>query len=88
MGDSGRYGDSLWRQTLLLRRSISAPVIAGDYVVVGDFEGYLHWVARSDGRFVSRQRLDKSAIRSQPIVRDGILYVMTTDGKLTAIRIP
>lgn len=81
-------GDSLWRQTLLLRRSISAPVIAGDYVVVGDFEGYLHWLARSDGRFVSRQRLDKSAIRSQPIVRDGILYVMTTDGKLTAIRIP
>jgi outer membrane protein assembly factor BamB len=81
-------GDSLWRQTLLLRRTISAPVIAGDYVVVGDFEGYLHWVARSDGRFVARQRLDKNAIRSQPIVRDGVLYVMTTGGKLTAIRIP
>jgi len=81
-------GDSLWRQTLLLRRSISAPVIAGDYVVVGDFEGYLHWVARSDGRFVARQRIDKNAIRSQPVVRDGVLYVMTTGGKLTAIRIP
>jgi len=81
-------GDSLWRQTLLLRRSISAPAIAGDYVVVGDFEGYLHWVARTDGRFVARQRLDKNAIRSQPIVRDGVLYVMTTGGKLTAIRIP
>ncbi|ODN66319.1 Outer membrane protein assembly factor BamB precursor [Methylophaga muralis] len=81
-------GDSLWRQTLLLRRSISAPVIAGDNVVVGDFEGYLHWVSRSDGRFVARQRIDKNAIRSQPIVRDGVLYVMTTGGKLTAIRIP
>ncbi len=47
-----------------------------------DFEGYLHWVARSDGRFVARQRLDKDPIRSQPIVRDGVLYVMTTGGKL------
>ncbi|MCL5975173.1 MAG: outer membrane protein assembly factor BamB [Gammaproteobacteria bacterium] len=81
-------GDSLWRQTLLLRRSISAPAIVGDYVVVGDFEGYLHWVSRSDGRFVARQRIDKNAIRSQPVVRDGVLYVMTTGGKLTAIRIP
>lgn len=81
-------GDSLWRQTLLLRRSISAPVIAGDYIVVGDFEGYLHWVARSDGRFVARQRIDKNAIRSQPVVQDGVLYVMTTGGKLVAIRIP
>ena len=81
-------GDSLWRQTLLLRRTISAPVIAGDYVVVGDFEGYLHWLARSDGRFVARQRLDKDSIRSQPVVRDGVLYVMTTGGKLSAIRIP
>lgn len=81
-------GDSLWRQTLLLRRNISAPVIAGDYVVVGDFEGYLHWVARSDGRFVARQRLDKTGIRSQPVVRDGVLYAMTTGGKLSAIRIP
>jgi len=81
-------GDSLWRQTLLLRRNITAPVIAGEYVVVGDFEGYLHWVARSDGRFVARQRLDKDPIRSQPIVRDGVLYVMTTGGKLSAIRIP
>lgn len=81
-------GDSLWRQTLLLRRSISAPAIAGDYIVVGDFEGYLHWVARTDGRFVARQQLGKGAIRSQPLVRDGVLYVITTEGKLSAIRIP
>lgn len=81
-------GDSLWRQTLLLRRNITAPVIAGDSVVVGDFEGYLHWVSRSDGRFVARQRIDKNPIRSQPVVRDGVLYVMTTGGKLSAIRIP
>lgn len=81
-------GDSLWRQTLLLRRNITAPVIAGDYVVVGDFEGYLHWLSRFDGRFVARQRLDKESIRSQPVVHDGVLYVMTTGGKLSAIRIP
>lgn len=81
-------GDSLWRQTRLLRRSASAPVIAGDYIVVGDFEGYLHWIAREDGRFVARQRIDKSPIRAQPLVRDGLLYALSADGKLTAVRIP
>ncbi len=81
-------GDSLWRQTRLLRRGATAPVIAGDYIVVGDFEGYLHWIARSDGRFVARQRIDKSAIRAQPQVRNGLLYALSVDGKLAAVRIP
>lgn len=81
-------GDALWRQTRLLRRVVTGPVIAGDYIVVGDFEGYLHWISREDGRFVARQQINKHAIRSQPIARDGILYITSTDGRLTAIRVP
>lgn len=81
-------GDSLWRQTRLLRRKITAPAIVGSALVVGDFEGYLHWLATNDGHFVARQKLADAAIRSKPIVSQGILYVMASNGRLTAIRIP
>ena len=81
-------GDSLWRQTELLRRTITAPAIFGDYLLVGDFEGYVHWIARDDGRFVARVRVGKKAIRSKPLVKDDLVYITSTKGTLTAFRKP
>jgi outer membrane protein assembly factor BamB len=79
--------DALWRQTRLLRRKLTAPVVAGNQVVVGDFEGYVHWISRDDGRFVARTNISKSAIRSKPVVKDGIIYILANDGELTAFRV-
>jgi outer membrane protein assembly factor BamB len=78
--------DALWRQTRLLRRKLTAPVVVGDYVIVGDFEGYAHWISRDDGRFVARTQISKSAIRSKPVVKNGIVYILANDGELTAFR--
>ena len=80
-------GDALWRQTRLLRRKISAPTIVGENVLVGDFEGYVHWISRKDGRFVARLHIADSAIRSQPVVKDDLVYITAVDGTLTALRI-
>ncbi len=80
-------GDALWRQTRLLRRKATAPAIVGDNVLVGDFEGYLHWISRADGRFVSRLKIADAAIVSQPVVQDDIVYVIANDGTLAALRI-
>jgi len=52
-----RNGASLWRQTALHGRRLSAPTVQGDYLVVGDLEGYLHWVDRADGHLAARARL-------------------------------
>lgn len=81
-------GDALWRQTRLTRRQVTGPAVAGDFVVVGDFEGYLHWIARNDGRFVARQQVADSAIVSKPFVRDGKLYVTAADGTVAAVQVP
>jgi outer membrane protein assembly factor BamB len=81
-------GDALWRQTRLERRQVTGPAVAGDYVVVGDFEGYLHWIARNDGRFVDRHQITDSAIVSKPLVRDGKLYVTAADGTVAAVQVP
>lgn len=81
-------GDGLWRQTDLLRRRASAPAIVGDYVIVGDLEGYVHWLSRQDGRFVARERVARSAIIGKPVVKDGLVFIMAMDGTLTAVRVP
>jgi len=80
-------GDALWRQTRLLRRTISAPAIVGDNILVGDFEGYMHWISRADGRFVARLQVAEAAIRSKPVVKDNLVYITAVDGTLTALRI-
>ena len=81
-------GSGLWRQTELLRRNITAPVIVGEYVIVGDLDGYIHWISREDGRFVARMRLSNDAIRSKPVIGDGLVYISAIDGTVAAIRIP
>ncbi|MCF6337051.1 MAG: outer membrane protein assembly factor BamB [Gammaproteobacteria bacterium] len=55
----GRTGATLWRQDGLLKRELSVPVVQGNTVVVADYDGFVHWLARDDGDFVARRSLDK-----------------------------
>ena len=50
-------GATLWRQTALHRRALSAPAQQGRYLVVGDFDGYLHWLNKEDGHLAARSRV-------------------------------
>ena len=79
-------GAALWQQAALARRNVTAPAIQGDYAVVGDYDGYLHWLRLSDGAFAARARFDE-AIRAAPVVADGIAVVQDIDGGLSAWRI-
>jgi len=76
-------GGSLWQQSGLAHRSVSAPAVVGDYAVVGDFEGVLHWLRLSDGAFAARTNLG-GPISGQPAVADGVLVVQTRSGQLAA----
>ena len=76
-------GSSLWQQNGLAYRKVTAPAVQGDYAVVGDFEGNLHWLRLNDGAFAARAKLG-SAISGQPAVADGILVVQTEEGQLAA----
>lgn len=74
-------GASLWQQEALKRRSLTAPAVYKQSVVVGDMEGYLHWMARSDGHFMARFPVS-SGVRVAPVVAGDRLYVYGNDGKL------
>ncbi len=58
-----RYnGATLWRQDKLLRRKVTAPQTQGDYLVVGDYDGYLHWLERESGKLVARKKIFDSRV--------------------------
>lgn len=78
-------GADLWKQDALQRRWLTTPAIQGEYAVVGDVEGYLHWLRLDNGQFAARVRVEKGLIRGTPQVSgDGVLYALSTDGKLAA----
>ena len=79
-------GAEMWRQEGLARRNLGGVAIHGGYAVVGDFEGYLHWLQLSDGAFAARVDAG-DAIRGAPRVADGILVVQDVEGRLSAYRI-
>jgi len=50
-------GATLWKQEKLAYRKITRPTLIGDYLAVGDFEGYVHLMSRYDGHFIARFQL-------------------------------
>jgi len=80
-------GGVMWQQPGLARRNVAGTAVQGDYAVVGDFDGYLHWLKLSDGSFAARQRAGGDAIKAAPVVVDGVLVVQTTGGELSAWRL-
>jgi len=81
-------GAAKWRQQQLTNRKLTAPVIAGDNVVVGDLDGYLHWLSADDGSIIARIRVSGKALMATPLVDNNLLYVLDTGGDLTAVRLP
>ena len=74
----------IWTQTVLARRKLSAPAILSGSLVVGDFEGYLHFVSQVDGHLVSRVQLDDSGVRAPMVTADDKLFVFSNEGRLAA----
>jgi outer membrane assembly lipoprotein YfgL len=81
-------GTALWKQDKLHQRALTAPVPYGDYVVVGDFEGYLHWLSKADGHFVARTRVDDEGLIAPPVFTKDVLYVYGAGGVLAALSTP
>ncbi|QCO67650.2 outer membrane protein assembly factor BamB [Luteimonas yindakuii] len=82
-----RSGSAMWQQDGLARRDLTSAVVHGNYVVVGDYDGYLHWLQLDSGQFAARARAGRDALRGTPVVADGILVVQNVDGNLSAWRI-
>jgi outer membrane protein assembly factor BamB len=81
-----RNGATQWKVDQLTNRGLTRPAFYGDYIVVGDKEGYLHWLNTSDGNFVAREREGRDGFVAAPLTVGTTTYVLTTDGNLVAYR--
>ncbi|WP_137926176.1 outer membrane protein assembly factor BamB [Cupriavidus sp. 2SB] len=73
-------GNERWKNTDLRYRSLGAPTTLGRSVVVGDYEGYVHFLSREDGTVLARMKTDGSAVTAAPVVAGATLVVQTRDG--------
>jgi outer membrane protein assembly factor BamB len=80
-------GAELWRHDILLRRQPSAPVVFMNTVVVGDFEGFVHFFSNADGTPVARVRVGKGMLSGPPVVIAGRLYVQSESGQVAAFEV-
>lgn len=80
-----KRGAALWKQKELNFRKLTAPALYQDYVIVGDYNGYVHWLSSRDGRQLGRVQISDSAIEVKPIVVGGTVYVYAKDGTLAAL---
>lgn len=77
-------GASIWKQEKLTHRQVTGPAVLGDRIIVGDFQGYLHWLDKSTGDLSARTQIADKPILTQPIVSNDILFAYASDGTLAA----
>ena len=81
-----RDGSELWRNQKLKLRRLSTPVLTSTAVVVADFQGYVHWLDKTSGELVARERVAKERVTNSPVAAGDTVVVLTDGGKLAAFR--
>jgi outer membrane protein assembly factor BamB len=80
-------GRAAWRQDKLANRQLTAPLSLGKYVVVADFEGYVHLISAEDGSFAARAQADGGLTRATPIDIGPGFAVQSVKGGVTAFKL-
>jgi len=65
-------GATIWKQDKLVRRSLTQPVLYNNSIIVGDFNGFVHWLNIEDGHLQARFRM--GAYDSEIETEDDFLF--------------
>lgn len=79
-------GSRLWSTDRLQYRKLTAPLILGRSVVLGDDTGLIHLLSREDGTPLNRMQTDGSGVAATPVVAADTLVVVTRDGNIYGYR--
>jgi outer membrane assembly lipoprotein YfgL len=77
-------GNLIWTIETLAHRGLSAPLLIGNSIVVGDFEGYVHVMNKADGAFTARFPTDGSPITTAPVAAGTVVMIATSKGGIYA----
>ena len=78
----------LWLQDALSWRQLTQPAAYENYLIIGDYEGYLHVLSGDDGSLVGQKHYDSDGLRV-PLQRlaNGNLMVYGNSGKLSVFKL-
>lgn len=79
-------GSRLWATDRLKHRKLTAPLLLGRSVVVGDDSGLVHLLSRTDGSPLNRLVTDGSGIAAAPAVAADTLVIVTRNGSVYGFR--
>ena len=73
-------GERAWVSERLRHRSLTAPLVVGRSIALGDDAGLVHLLSREDGAALTRVTTDGSAVVAAPVLAAGTLVVVTRSG--------
>ena len=73
-------GERAWTTDVLRYRTLSAPLVVGRSVAIGDFAGIIHLLSREDGSLLNRLTTDGSPIAAAPVLVGNTLVAVTRGG--------
>ena len=82
----GVKGNSLWVLEDFKLRQLSSPKRYQDFLIVGDFEGYLHLIDLNNGSIEARFRPTNKAVKEVFIFNDAF-FSLDDSGKISALKI-
>ena len=79
-------GELLWSSNLLRYRQLGSPQVVGRSVVLGDADGNVHLLAKTDGTLLTRLQTDGSPVAAVPVLSVQTLVVVTHRGGVFGFR--
>lgn len=73
-------GEKIWTSERLRYRDLSAPLVLGRSVIMGDSAGTVHLLSLQDGSPLNRLSTDSSGIAATPVQAGDTLIVVTRNG--------
>ena len=79
-------GSVIWTQSALRYRGLTTVAVADDAAIAADFQGYVHFLDKSNGAFIARVRAGRVRISNPPIVEGDEVVVINDAGHISAYR--
>ena len=73
-------GERSWTTDVLRYRNLTAPLVVGRSLAIGDFAGVIHLLSREDGSLLNRLSTDGSPVAAAPVLAGNTLVAVTRNG--------
>jgi len=75
-------GATIWKQGVFTARKFTSASVMDDYLLFGDYQGYIHVLAKADGHQVARLQVDEAGFDIPPVIIGETIYVQSRNSRI------